>query len=90
MGAEMADTAIVITMVTDTDALLSIAVDQGMLAALGLDAIWGQMSTIGVAGIDRLATTVETERPDVTLIDAPVSQALGQQEMEPSPGGVET
>jgi 3-hydroxyisobutyrate dehydrogenase len=44
-----------------------------MLAALAPGAIWVQMSTIGVAGIDRVAAMVEVERPDVTLLDAPVS-----------------
>jgi 3-hydroxyisobutyrate dehydrogenase len=81
LGAEVAETAadaarraaIVVTMVTDADAVVSIARDQGMLAALAPDAIWVQMSTIGVAGIERVAGLVETERPDVTLVDAPVS-----------------
>jgi 3-hydroxyisobutyrate dehydrogenase len=31
------------------------------------------MSTIGVAGIDRVADLVESRRPDMTLLDAPVS-----------------
>jgi 3-hydroxyisobutyrate dehydrogenase len=65
--------SIVITMVTDTDAVLSIARDEGMLAALAPGAIWVQMSTIGVAGIERVAAMVDAERPDVTLVDAPVS-----------------
>jgi 3-hydroxyisobutyrate dehydrogenase len=81
LGAEVAETAaeaarqaaIVATMVTDTDAVISIARDQGMLAALAPGAIWVQMSTIGVAGIERVAAMVDDERPDVTLIDAPVS-----------------
>jgi 3-hydroxyisobutyrate dehydrogenase len=81
LGAEVADSAadaarraaIVVTMVTDTDAVISIAREQGMLAALARDAIWVQMSTIGVAGIERVAAMVEAERPDVTLVDAPVS-----------------
>ena len=60
-------------MVTDTDAVISIARDQGVLAALAAGAIWAQMSTIGVAGIERVAAMVEFERPDVTLLDAPVS-----------------
>jgi 3-hydroxyisobutyrate dehydrogenase len=80
-GADVAETAadaarravIVVTMVTDTDAVLSIARDQGMLAALAPGAIWVQMSTIGVAGIERVAAMVQAERPDVTLLDAPVS-----------------
>jgi len=81
LGAEVADTAIdaaqraaiVVTMVTDADAVISIAREQGMLAALQPGAILVQMSTIGVEGIERVAALASTERPDVTLIDAPVS-----------------
>ena len=81
LGAEVAETAadaarraaIAVTMVTDTDAVLSIARDQGMLAALAPGAIWAQMSTIGVAGMERVAALVDAERADVTLLDAPVS-----------------
>ncbi len=80
-GAGVAETAadaarraaIVVTMVTDADAVISIARDQGMLAALAPGAIWAQMSTIGVAGIDRVAALAGGERPDVMLLDAPVS-----------------
>jgi 3-hydroxyisobutyrate dehydrogenase len=88
LGADVADTAtdaarravIVVTMVTDTDAVLSIARDQGMLAALAPGAIWVQMSTIGMAGIERVAAMVQAERPDVTLLDAPVSGSKGPAE----------
>jgi 3-hydroxyisobutyrate dehydrogenase len=81
LGAEVAESAadaarraaIVITMVTDTDAVVSIAGDQGMLAALSPGAVWVQMSTIGVTGIERVAAMVDNQRPDVTLVDAPVS-----------------
>jgi 3-hydroxyisobutyrate dehydrogenase len=81
LGAEVAETAadaarraaIVVTMVTDTDAVISIARDQGMLAALASGAVWVQMGTIGVAGIERVAAMVAVERPDVLLLDAPVS-----------------
>ena len=81
LGAEVAETAedaarraaVVVTMVTDADAVISIARDQGMLAALAPGAIWVQMSTIGVAGIDRVAAMASSERPDVMLLDAPVS-----------------
>jgi len=65
--------AIVVTMVTDADAVISVAQDGGMLAALPPGAIWAQMSTIGVAGIDRVTAVAGAERPDVTLLDAPVS-----------------
>jgi len=44
-----------------------------MLAALSPGAIWVQMSTIGVEGTDRVADLVASQRPDVTLLDAPVS-----------------
>src|SRR5436853_5245531 len=78
LGAEVAESpadaakraSIVVTMVTDADAVISIAREQGMLAALAPGSIWVQMSTIGVAGIERVAAPVMKERPDVTLIDA--------------------
>ena len=81
LGADVAETAadaarraeIVVTMVTNADAVISIARDQGMLAALAPGTIWVQMSTIGVEGIERVATIVDAERPDVILLDAPVS-----------------
>src|SRR5271156_6625218 len=65
--------AMVVTMVTDADVVLAIAKDQGMLAALAPDAIWVQMSTIGDGGMKRVKALVDAERPDVVLIDAPVS-----------------
>jgi 3-hydroxyisobutyrate dehydrogenase len=84
-GAEVADSPadaarradIVVTMVTDSDAVMSIAADQGMLAAMRPDAVWAQMSTIGVTGTERVAALVARERPDVTLIDAPVAGSRG-------------
>jgi 3-hydroxyisobutyrate dehydrogenase len=87
-GADIAETAadaarratIVVTMVTDADAVMSIARDHGMLAALAPGAIWVQMSTIGVPGIDRVADLVRSERPDVILLDAPVSGSKGPAE----------
>lgn len=81
LGANIASTAvdaaraaaIVVTMVTDADAVVSVVRDEGVLAAVAPGAILVQMSTIGVAGIERVAAIVEKERPDVTLLDAPVS-----------------
>jgi 3-hydroxyisobutyrate dehydrogenase len=81
LGAEVPESAadaarratIVVTMVPDADAVISIARDHAMLAALAPGAIWVQMSTIGVAGLERVAAMVDTERPDVILVDAPVS-----------------
>jgi 3-hydroxyisobutyrate dehydrogenase len=81
LGADVAETAadaarradIVVTMVTDAHAVISIAREQGMLAALAPGSIWVQMSTIGVDGIEQVAAVADAERPDVTLLDAPVS-----------------
>ena len=81
LGAEVAETAadaarraaIVVTMVTDADAVISVARDQGMLAAMAPGAVWAQMSTIGVAGTDRVTAMARDERPDVMFLDAPVS-----------------
>ena len=80
-GAQVAATAaeavrqagIVVTMVPDAAAVISVARDQGMLAALPPAAIWVQMSTIGLAGISDVMAMVASERPDVVLLDAPVS-----------------
>src|ERR1700734_3811520 len=66
-GAEVAPSAvdavkgvdIVITMVTDTDAVTSIAVDLGMLDALPPGVVWAQMSTIGVDGTATVSAIVE-------------------------------
>jgi 3-hydroxyisobutyrate dehydrogenase len=88
LGAEVAESAadagrraaIVVTMVTDADVVLGIAKDQGMLAALAPGAIWVQMSTIGDGGIKRVESLVRAERPDVVLIDAPVSGSKGPAE----------
>ena len=82
-GAVVADSAadaarqagVVVTMVTDAAAVVSIAHDQEMLAALAPGAVWAQMSTIGVAGIERVAAMVEAERDDVLLVDAPCRAA---------------
>ena len=64
---------ITITMVTDAEAVISIAVDLGMLEALPAGAVWAQMSTIGVEGTESIKSIVERQRPDVLLLDAPVS-----------------
>ena len=80
-GAEVAplvadavrDVDVVITMVTNTEAVLSIAIDREMLRALPEDAVWAQMSTIGIDGTERLDALVRSQRPDVYFVDAPVS-----------------
>jgi 3-hydroxyisobutyrate dehydrogenase len=76
-AAEQAD--LVVTMVTDLDAVLDIAIGGGMLDAMAPGSTWLQMSTIGL-GIDRVAQIVAERRPDVTLVDAPVSGSKGPAE----------
>jgi 3-hydroxyisobutyrate dehydrogenase len=88
LGAEVVETTvdaarqagIAVTMVTDARAVVSIARDHGLLAALAPGAIWVQMSTIGVAGMAQVDALVTAERPDVTLVDAPVSGSKGPAE----------
>jgi 3-hydroxyisobutyrate dehydrogenase len=65
--------AVVVTMVTDADAVISVALDHGMLGAMAPGAVWSQMSTIGMDGFDRVAAVAGEERPDVILVDAPVA-----------------
>lgn len=72
--------SVVITMVTDADAVFSIASDQGMLAAMDDGAIWAQMSTIGVSGTDRIMRLVDEQRSRVILLDAPVLGSRGPAE----------
>src|SRR5437899_11184272 len=74
LGAEVADTAadaarraaIVVTMVTDADAVISIARDQGMLVALAPGAILVQLSAFGVGGIVRVAAPAVDAAADMT------------------------
>lgn len=69
---------VIVTMLTNTDAVLDVA-DQALASAEG-GAVWLQMSTIGVEGTDRAAEVAG--RHGVTLMDAPVSGTK-----EPAEGG---
>ena len=70
-AAESAD--VIITMVTNADAVRSIANEQGLLEALRPGAAWAQMSTIGVEATEQLSALLATRRPDVMFVDVPVS-----------------
>ncbi len=67
------DADVVITMVADANAVNQVAFESGMLEALRPQSVWAQMSTIGVAATEELATRAGKERPDVSFVDAPVS-----------------
>jgi 3-hydroxyisobutyrate dehydrogenase len=63
---------VVITMVSNADAVMSI-VETGLLGALRPGAVWAQMSTIGIEGTERVAAMAHDQRPDTFFVDAPVS-----------------
>ncbi|MGI8751726.1 MAG: NAD(P)-dependent oxidoreductase [Acidimicrobiales bacterium] len=60
---------VIVTMLTDTDAVIEVA--DRVLDGAEDGAVWLQMSTIGVEGSDRAAEVAS--RHGVTLVDAPVS-----------------
>lgn len=68
----VADAEVVVTMVTDADAVMSVMHDQGAFSAMKPGAAWVQMATIGVAGTER-AMKLAATRPEIVFIDAPVS-----------------
>jgi 3-hydroxyisobutyrate dehydrogenase len=62
---------VILTMLSDADAVLDVMQRaDGGLAALAEDAVWLQMSTIGIAGTERCIELAE--RHGVPLVDAPV------------------
>jgi 3-hydroxyisobutyrate dehydrogenase len=76
----VAGAGVVITMLADANAVVSVFVHQGVLDTLRQDAVWAQMGTIGVAATDRLAALIRERRPDVSFVDAPVSGSKGPAE----------
>ena len=64
---------VVVTMLSNADAVLDVMLRGGTLDALPSNATWAQMGTIGVEAIERLAAEVARRRPDVVFVDAPVS-----------------
>jgi 3-hydroxyisobutyrate dehydrogenase len=63
------DAAVVVTVLADIDAVLE-SVSEAF-PAMADDAVWIQMSTVGIEGIERCAEVAE--EAGVTLVDAPVS-----------------
>jgi 3-hydroxyisobutyrate dehydrogenase len=79
-ASAVADADVLITMLSDANAVVSVVDHQGVLAALPRGAVWAQMGTIGIDAIDRLAALVNEQRPDVLFVDAPVSGSRGPAE----------
>ena len=71
-AAAAAGADVLITMLTDGNAVEQVMTGPGgALSELGPDAVWIQMSTVGVAWTDRLAELAA--RSGVAFVDAPVS-----------------
>ncbi len=73
IAAAVADAAVVITMLTDGDAVRSVA--EQLLPAMRADAVWVQASTVGAEWADRIRSLAE--EAGRTLLDAPVSGSTG-------------
>lgn len=73
VSAAVEEADVVITMVTNAEAVKSIAIEGGLLTALRPGAVWAQMSTIGLEGTEEIATMAKHQRPDTHFVDAPVS-----------------
>jgi 3-hydroxyisobutyrate dehydrogenase len=72
-ASAVADAAVVITMVTNGEAVHAIA--ERMLPAMRPDAVWVQASTVGAEWADRLRALADANRR--TMLDAPVSGSTG-------------
>jgi 3-hydroxyisobutyrate dehydrogenase len=68
---------VVITMLPTFAVTKAVMFEQGALAAMRPNATWIQMATIGVGATEQLAELLGGLRPDVALIDAPVSGSRG-------------
>jgi 3-hydroxyisobutyrate dehydrogenase len=68
LAAAVAGADVVLTMLFDTDSVLAVTAD--LVDALGPDSVWAQCSTVGPAGIQRIADAAGAARDRV--LDAPV------------------
>jgi 3-hydroxyisobutyrate dehydrogenase len=67
------DARLVITMLSTAAAVESVIFSDGVAEAFIQGAVWAQMGTIGVAATTGIAGRLGQLRPDVMLVDAPVS-----------------
>jgi len=68
---------VVITMLPTAAVLENVMLEQKVLNGMRPGSVWAQMGTIGVDATDRLITDAANRRPDVDLVDAPVSGTRG-------------
>jgi 3-hydroxyisobutyrate dehydrogenase len=71
---------VVITMLPTLAVTNEVMFEQGAASAMRANATWLQMATIGARGIEQLAAQIAALRPDIALIDAPVSGSRGPAE----------
>jgi len=87
-GAEVAATpqdavagaGVVITMLPTAGVVESVIFGGGVAQAFASDAVWAQMGTIGAEATTAVAGRLGRVRPDVLLVDAPVSGSKGPAE----------
>jgi len=87
-GAEMAhspdaavqEAAVVITMLPTADVVNEVIFGGKVTDAFATGAVWAQMGTIGIDATADLASRLRAIRPDVLLVDAPVSGSKGPAE----------
>ena len=87
-GAEVAasapeavrDAHVVITMLPTPGVVHDVVFDGGVAGEFAEGAVWAQMGTIGVAATAEIAGRLGRLRPDVMLVDAPVSGSKGPAE----------
>jgi 3-hydroxyisobutyrate dehydrogenase len=69
----VAEAEVVVTMLSNADAVTEVMLRSGTLKALLPKATWAQMGTIGVEATEHLAAEAARRRPDVVFVDAPVA-----------------
>jgi 3-hydroxyisobutyrate dehydrogenase len=74
------DARVVITMLSTADVVNSVIFGEGVAEAFAEGAVWAQMGTIGVTATTGIAGRLNTSRPDVMFVDAPVSGSKGPAE----------
>jgi 3-hydroxyisobutyrate dehydrogenase len=79
-GNAVRDSEVVITMLPTAEAVNSVMFEDGVAAQLVSGAVWAQMGTIGVTGTTEIVARLGQARPDVMLVDAPVSGSKGPAE----------
>jgi 3-hydroxyisobutyrate dehydrogenase len=71
---------LVITMLPTAEVVESVVFGDGVPQAFTQGAVWAQMGTIGVEATTAIAGRLDSLRPDVLLVDAPVSGSKGPAE----------